>query len=356
MIALAPDTDGVRQHVLLDRGTQAAGAWTLDTTTGAWTRYYTEAPSSGPTTLRLLTMGRLGDVYVLDGRSLRRFDARVQPPVQVGLYVTPGPVVAMTYDDKADRVVMLSTQPASGPRQVYSISRLMGDLQTWDLPVTINGDAWIQEDPVAPQSYWVMGSQTGILRRVQVAVGGGMVLAESAGLFLNPDLSDLNVVDGPRLIFANNGQLIELEKNSAGSWVNRPGSRWAGRTVSGPLHVARSRSDLDPVREVGPSFDNTLSPVVFPQLGGAGADPDCWANCDGSTTTPKLSPADFVCFLNLYRQGTTGSLIAQWSSYANCDQSTGTPVLSPADFVCFLNKYRARQQQGSKGAGAELLV
>lgn len=27
--------------------------------------------------------------------------------------------------------------------------------------------------------------------------------------------------------------------------------------------------------------------------------------------------------------------------YANCDGSTGTPVLSPADFACFLNKFRA---------------
>ncbi|QYU66986.1 hypothetical protein J4558_18795 [Leptolyngbya sp. 15MV] len=58
----------------------------------------------------------------------------------------------------------------------------------------------------------------------------------------------------------------------------------------------------------------------------------CYANCDGSTGTPQLTPADFVCFLNKFRAG---------DPYANCDGSTGTPALTPADFVCFLNKFRA---------------
>lgn len=58
----------------------------------------------------------------------------------------------------------------------------------------------------------------------------------------------------------------------------------------------------------------------------------CYANCDGSSGSPALSPADFTCFLSAYRSG---------NDYANCDQSTGAPTLSPADFTCFLAKYRA---------------
>ncbi|QYU68044.1 hypothetical protein J4558_24865 [Leptolyngbya sp. 15MV] len=58
----------------------------------------------------------------------------------------------------------------------------------------------------------------------------------------------------------------------------------------------------------------------------------CYANCDESTGTPALTPADFVCFLNKFRAG---------DPYANCDASTGTPALTPADFVCFLSKFRA---------------
>jgi len=58
----------------------------------------------------------------------------------------------------------------------------------------------------------------------------------------------------------------------------------------------------------------------------------CYANCDGSTSAPLLSAADFVCFLDKFRNS---------DPYANCDGSTGSPVLSASDFVCFLNKFRA---------------
>jgi hypothetical protein len=59
--------------------------------------------------------------------------------------------------------------------------------------------------------------------------------------------------------------------------------------------------------------------------------PACYANCDGSTASPVLSAADFVCFLNRFRAN---------DPYANCDGSTVAPVLSAADFVCFLNRFR----------------
>jgi hypothetical protein len=60
--------------------------------------------------------------------------------------------------------------------------------------------------------------------------------------------------------------------------------------------------------------------------------PRCDANCDGSTTNPSLTAADFVCFLARVRAS---------DAYANCDGSTTTPVISAADFTCFLNKFRA---------------
>ncbi|QYU69828.1 hypothetical protein J4558_06800 [Leptolyngbya sp. 15MV] len=58
----------------------------------------------------------------------------------------------------------------------------------------------------------------------------------------------------------------------------------------------------------------------------------CYANCDGSTAEPRLTPSDFVCFLNKYRAG---------DPYANCDGSVGTPILTPSDFICFLAQYRS---------------
>jgi glucose/arabinose dehydrogenase len=57
----------------------------------------------------------------------------------------------------------------------------------------------------------------------------------------------------------------------------------------------------------------------------------CYANCDGSTGTPRLTANDFQCFLNAFAGGDV--------HYANCDGSTGTPVLTANDFQCYLNRF-----------------
>jgi hypothetical protein len=53
----------------------------------------------------------------------------------------------------------------------------------------------------------------------------------------------------------------------------------------------------------------------------------CYANCDDSTTPPKLNVGDFTCFLQKFAAG---------DPYANCDQSTAPPILNVGDFTCFL--------------------
>jgi hypothetical protein len=77
------------------------------------------------------------------------------------------------------------------------------------------------------------------------------------------------------------------------------------------------------------TFGNGGNTYVLDLGGGSGG---CYANCDGSTTTPVLNVADFTCFLQRYAAG---------ESYANCDGSTTTPVLNVADFTCFLQRYAA---------------
>jgi uncharacterized membrane protein len=56
----------------------------------------------------------------------------------------------------------------------------------------------------------------------------------------------------------------------------------------------------------------------------------CYANCDGSTTTPVLDVNDLVCFLQHFAAG---------DSYANCDHSTTPPTLNISDFACFLERF-----------------
>ncbi len=58
----------------------------------------------------------------------------------------------------------------------------------------------------------------------------------------------------------------------------------------------------------------------------------CYANCDGSTSAPVLTPNDFQCFLDRF---------AARNPYANCDGSTGSPTLTSNDFQCFLNQFAA---------------
>jgi hypothetical protein len=58
----------------------------------------------------------------------------------------------------------------------------------------------------------------------------------------------------------------------------------------------------------------------------------CYANCDGSTSSPVLNVNDFVCFQARFAAG---------SSYANCDGSTTPPVLNVNDFVCFQTRFAA---------------
>lgn len=59
---------------------------------------------------------------------------------------------------------------------------------------------------------------------------------------------------------------------------------------------------------------------------------NCYGNCDHSTLPPILNVNDYICFMELYGDG---------SSLANCDGSTAPPVLNVADFLCFMNKYAA---------------
>jgi hypothetical protein len=53
----------------------------------------------------------------------------------------------------------------------------------------------------------------------------------------------------------------------------------------------------------------------------------CYANCDGSTTSPALNVADFSCFLQKF--------VAD-DIYANCNNDAH---LNIADFTCFLQKF-----------------
>jgi hypothetical protein len=57
--------------------------------------------------------------------------------------------------------------------------------------------------------------------------------------------------------------------------------------------------------------------------------PNCYANCDLSTTPPILNVNDFLCFLNAF---------ARRDPYANCNNDAN---FDAADFQCFMNRFAA---------------
>ena len=57
--------------------------------------------------------------------------------------------------------------------------------------------------------------------------------------------------------------------------------------------------------------------------------PNCYANCDNSTRSPKLNVLDFICFLNRF---------AAQDPYANCNVDATIDI---SDFMCFLSKFAA---------------
>jgi hypothetical protein len=88
--------------------------------------------------------------------------------------------------------------------------------------------------------------------------------------------------------------------------------------------------------------DGAGNAYVTGSLGGPTVGPDdaflakygrpCYANCDESTGTPRLTANDFACFSHRFFTGHT---------YANCDNSTSFPFLTANDFQCFVSSYAA---------------
>ena len=78
-------------------------------------------------------------------------------------------------------------------------------------------------------------------------------------------------------------------------------------------------------------YNRALSPAEILELAAASG-VACYANCDGSTSSPVLNVNDFICFQTKFAAG---------DSYANCDNSTAAPVLNINDFICFQQKFAA---------------
>jgi trimeric autotransporter adhesin len=209
-----------------------------------------------------------------------------------------------------------------------------------------DGSTWIgvgQPHPQAPSSIQTMvsyqgsllaGGYTGLFRfngTTWEDYGGGFGI--DTGNFFGEVIAifDLRVHDGELLV--------------AGSFTHVGGQPFSGGTLAPGL----ARYNGSTWRDVGGGMNDAATNVHIHNgtivAGGwfdmAGGSPagfwaqwgcDCYANCDGSATSPVLTANDFQCFLNRFAAG---------DAYANCDGSSIAPVLTANDFQCFLNRYAA---------------
>jgi hypothetical protein len=104
----------------------------------------------------------------------------------------------------------------------------------------------------------------------------------------------------------------------------------ASGTATGGASVTLSISGIQP-SDVGaydvvfshPCGNTASNPSSITVTGG------CYANCDGSATSPILTANDFLCFLTRFVSS---------DPYANCD---GVGGLTANDFLCFVTAYAA---------------
>ncbi|MBL9031365.1 MAG: hypothetical protein JNM80_06625 [Phycisphaerae bacterium] len=302
-------------------GPQPAGVWRVNTITGVSTRLTT-----GHVNPSRICIGRLGDVYVIDGDTVYRYTPGAgQTPT--GSFTPSLPPAAIAYNDLNDTLSILSEPPTIGPRRLYTFPRTLSGFGTnRAMPIGLTGAVWIGCDQEDSGAHFVCGDETTTLYRVAYnSATSSLEVTDSITHAAGVSLSHLSVLDGNRLIYASNGVLVEKVRNSQGNWVNRAGSRWAGRSAPNGVSIARSR-DAHTATMDGPGFNNLSNPTAYPAL------PACYANCDDSTSTPMLNVNDFICFQNRF---------AAQHPYANCDLSTSTPVLNVNDFICFQNRFAA---------------
>jgi hypothetical protein len=152
--------------------------------------------------------------------------------------------------------------------------------------------------------------------------------------------------DGPILVAGAAGtaygQLgFYVQYDEANDWWRTTGT-YFNTTVFGlhqhddTLYLGGSFRTIDDgspagVQNVGGIVARTLCP----------SEPQCYANCDGSTAQPVLNVDDFTCFITEFASAQSLSYELQVASYANCDNSTSVPVLNIDDFTCFINEFAA---------------
>ena len=183
---------------------------------------------------------------------------------------------------------------------------------------------------------WVTDNRTGVGTGAYDVDGGPTILTTGAY-----DLTGYALVKVrfARFFYCLGGVpdslVFQYSSNNGATWSTLESTNhapaWSLRQIDVPVLTSQVRFRW--VTSDNPSDSITEAAIDAFSLTGYNCTPaGCYANCDGSTTSPILNVLDFTCFLNRFAAG---------NSYANCDASTTPPVLNVLDFTCFLNQFAA---------------
>ena len=219
----------------------------------------------------------------------------------------------------------MSQPTTSGdPRRVFTKSRTLAAGGTdRELPVALQGTVYIQPDAADEDAFWVAGrggtiGLDAVVYKIRWDSVARRLVVDETITRPRSTISGLQVINDESVVLTIGGELLELIKDSRGSWVSKPDSRWTGRQAEGAVSLSRSRTDFDAAVMTGPSFNNLEDPTIYP------SHPDCYADCDGDGA---LTIFDFLCFQNKF---------AVRDLAADCDLDGRWTIF---DFLCFQNRF-----------------
>lgn len=254
--------------------------WKLDLAFGEHVKL-ADLVSAGP-----VTTSRFGDVYVVDGPNIRRFDP--QEEREVG-FVAPGvDVMALVYDDSTDEVLGVGI----GRGELAQVSRDLGSVLKRPLPsgTPVSPVISIDINPVTGK-LWI-SSGDGSVREISRPASGPLTISALTTL---PGLSRAE-----RMRFLPDGGLIVHDGSAPVEFKIDPAS---GRFVPGDVS-GFAAGPIDALFTTGRSRDDT--PVgrereIDPEQLPPGPTPlqirDCVADVDASG---EVDFGDFLSFFGCY--------------------------------------------------------
>lgn len=167
-------------------------------------------------------------------------------------------------------------------------------------------------------------------------------------LACNVLVAPINILQFPSMRTVVSGQSTQFAAQATGpgpltyQWLHNGIDLKDGRGISGANTATLSIAPAEAhhAGDYAVRITNSCGPVTSTHAT-LTVLPPCYADCDHSTTVPRLNVDDFSCFINSFSSAQQLPITEQITHYANCDGSTNAPVLNVDDFVCFLAQFSA---------------